>query len=384
MEQNQSTDSPQFRLLEAKQWLVKNPSESQAIAARLFKINRSSLVASIRRDKHSKRPRRGQNRILSPIQEQVIHNFIRSYLENRQLPTKDIIFGAICNLRKAHELTLPSKNWFRKCFKIGYPKEVQVLIPTEMQELYSLSLENRRSITIIKTITANGITPIPLAIIVKGKYHMDSWYRPRGLTCKELVLLSENDYTSDMLGICFMEHFIKYTQEKERKAAEKEANKEARMLCQLANKEKKEQKAAWVVWRKKESLRKKAIKQLPRGIMGAPELYKEHTPPPFIELGKDPVDQKPSVTPTVDSTELPLYRPPQTPVRNLFRTSFARPEPKEEEQEQEQQQRQADESEEEDFIRLDLEGEFGYSNSSSESECSLNSSVSDKEDYYVL
>ncbi|KAH8800765.1 hypothetical protein F5884DRAFT_890438 [Xylogone sp. PMI_703] len=39
-------------------------------------------------------------------------------------------------------------------------------------------------------------------------------------------------------------------EEKEHKLAEKEANKEARMLKKIANQEKKEQKAAWVAWRK--------------------------------------------------------------------------------------------------------------------------------------
>jgi hypothetical protein len=665
MQQDEPTDSPQIRLLQAKQWLAKNPTESQAVAARLFKINRSSLVASIRRDKHSKGPHGGQNKILTPTQEQVIHTFIRLYLENRQLPTKDIIFGAICHLRKAHELTLPSFNWFNKwwrqqpglhtiktkpiakvrvtaqdkddvlewfCkykialkqydiqkqnlynfdetgFRIGCPKGVEVLIPIEVQELYSLSPENRRSITIIETIAANGTTPIPPVIIVQGKYHMESWYGPGGLTSNELVLLSENGYTSDVLGVRFMKHFIEHTQagpdqswklllmdnhnshmtaefvelaranrvvpfpfpshlthcmqpldvgifqpykhwhnkaiqsatesldfeyslnsffgdlytirektfskstvqhawrkagmwpvkrtpvfklmakyikkerkekppdlpkpgtpetirqvqyqlgelgpkvidllsspsqrkfdsfqrgvqrildeghlatverdlayqrieqfisrkpsnkkrlqrggeltteyaqnlkqEKERKAAEKEAKKEARMLRQIVNKEKKEHKAAWVAWRKKESLRKKAIKQLPRGVMGVPELYKAHTPPPFIEPGKEPVDQKPSIA-TINSTENLFQRPPQTPVQQLIRTSFAKSESYQEQEQEQQLRQEIEESDEEDFIRLDFEGEFGYSNTSSESEDSLNSSVSDEEDYYIL
>ncbi|RFU29544.1 hypothetical protein B7463_g6796, partial [Scytalidium lignicola] len=63
--------------------------------------------------------------------------------------------------------------------------------------------------------------------------------------------------------------------EKECKTAKKAANKEARMLRQTANKEKKEQKAAWVAWRVSERLRKTAIKELPRGVVGEPALYKE-------------------------------------------------------------------------------------------------------------
>lgn len=45
---------------------------------------------------------------------------------------------------------------------------------------------------------------------------------------------------------------------------------------------------------------------------------------------------------------------------------------------------QANKSKEEDFIRLDIEKEINYSSSLSKSEYSLNSSVSNKKDYYIL
>ncbi|RFU33217.1 hypothetical protein B7463_g3122, partial [Scytalidium lignicola] len=161
------------------------------------------------------------------------------------------------------------------------------------------------------------------------------------------------------------------------------------MLRQIANKERKDQKAAWVAWRKKEALRKKAIKQLPRGVTGVPELYKEHTPPPFIKPGKEPVNQKPSVTPTADIADIPLYRPPQTPVQQLVRTSFARPEPLEElQQEQEQEQEHeggVSDASMESYIRLDLEGEIGYNSSNfSDSGDSSDSEELDESGYVKL
>ncbi|RFU25356.1 hypothetical protein B7463_g10984, partial [Scytalidium lignicola] len=266
MQSDQPTEPLQVRLLQAKQWLIEHPEETQSVAARIFKVNRSSLVASIRRDKQPRGPLGGQNKILTPIQEQVIYSFIRSYLENRQLPIKEVIFGAICNLRKGRELTSPSFSWFTKWwkqqpglhkiktkpiakvritaqdqgdvlewfrkykialkkydiqkqdlynfeetgFRIGCPKGVEVLIPIEVRELYSLSPENRRSITIIETIIADGTASIPPVIIVQGKYHMDSWYGPGGLTGKELLLLSDSGYTTDTLGFRFLQHFIEY------------------------------------------------------------------------------------------------------------------------------------------------------------------------------
>jgi hypothetical protein len=175
-------------------------------------------------------------------------------------------------------------------------------------------------------------------------------------------------------------------QEKDHKEVQKAANKEARMLRQIANKERKVQKAAWVAWRKKEALRKKAIKQLPRGVMGVPELYKEHTPPPFIEPGKEPVDQKPSVTATIDLADIPLSRPSQTPAQQLIRTSFAKPElPEELQQEEEEEKGGVSDASMESYIRLDLEGEIGYSSSnSSDSGDSSNSEELDETGYVRL
>ncbi|RFU30222.1 hypothetical protein B7463_g6115, partial [Scytalidium lignicola] len=129
-------------------------------------------------------------------------------------------------------------------------------------------------------------------------------------------------------------------EEKDRKQAQKAANKEARMLRQIANKERRDQKV-------------------------------EHTPPPFLEPGKEPVtvDQKPLVLPAINSTENTFHRPPQTPVQYSIRTSFTKPELQEELQQQQEQPEEQEQEEEvsddskESYIRLDLEGEIGYSSS---------------------
>ncbi|RFU30284.1 hypothetical protein B7463_g6046, partial [Scytalidium lignicola] len=54
------------------------------------------------------------------------------------------------------------------------------------------------------------------------------------------------------------------------------------------------------------------------------------TPPPFIEPGKEPIDQKPSIIPPTDLADIPFHRPLQTPIQQLIRTRFAKPEPPEE------------------------------------------------------
>ncbi|RFU34893.1 hypothetical protein B7463_g1501, partial [Scytalidium lignicola] len=80
------------RILQAKEWLAENPTESQSVAAKLFKVNKSTLNMAIRRG-NKPDTRGGQNKILTTSQEQAIHSFIKSYLQNGQLPTKDIIWG---------------------------------------------------------------------------------------------------------------------------------------------------------------------------------------------------------------------------------------------------------------------------------------------------
>ncbi|RFU30219.1 hypothetical protein B7463_g6116, partial [Scytalidium lignicola] len=627
--------SARERLIEAKKWLADNPGESQSAAAKIFKVNKSTLNMSILRGDLG--PCGGQNKILTISQEKAVYAFIKSYLENRQVPTKEIVFKAICFVQKQHGKPSPSFNWFGKWwkkqlglhkiktkpiarnritaqdhedvkewfhnykitlkkyniqrqdlynfdesgFRIGCPKGVEVLVPIEVTELYSLSPENRRSVTLIETISANGKAPIPPVIIVQGKYHMNSWYEGGNLDGSELIHLSENGYTTDHIGLRFLHHFIQHTKassdkpwklllmdnqsshvtpeftllatqnhvvpfpfpahltycmqpldvgvfqpykhwhnkavqsatesldfeytissffrdlseirqktftrstiqnafkkadpevpkkvelelptpgtpqtirqvqyqldelrpkimevlsspsqhkfesfqrgtqivldegeytifhrdtiyqrlqevvtkkptnrkriqkggeltadwarsviiERERKAIEKAANKEARMLRQIVNKKKKEQKAAWVAWRAKERLRKKAIKELSSNMLGEPNLYKEHTPPPFPEPGKELIEAKSTVILTEDQ-----YKPQGIVIYDSVSTEVKEVVEQKGEQEMEQE-------EEEDFICFNLSANMEYNYDSSDSESSLGSGDSDEEGYFVL
>jgi hypothetical protein len=71
-----------------------------------------------------------------------------------------------------------------------------------------LSPENRRSLTIIETVSATG-QYIPPIVIIEGKHFMESWFRDR-LHHEELVLLSESGFTNDTLAIRFLHHFIQH------------------------------------------------------------------------------------------------------------------------------------------------------------------------------
>jgi hypothetical protein len=108
--------SPGTKLAEAKQFLMENPTESKAVAAKIFKVNVKTLTASIRRGsgvgKHG-----GQNKILKKHEEESIDAFIRSLLTYRIQPTTDLVFDAIVCLKRAHGCPAPSNRWFRGWWK---------------------------------------------------------------------------------------------------------------------------------------------------------------------------------------------------------------------------------------------------------------------------
>lgn len=244
------TDPLKTRIQKAKDWLIENPTENIATAARIFKINRKTLSNSINRGQLNTH-HGGHNKILTQSQEEAIHKFIRSYLEHSQLPTRSIVFNAICLLRSHLNKPPPSQDWFTRWYKttqlhkiktkpiarvrisaqdekeveewfkeyeavlakyrirprnihnfdetgfrVGCPRGVEVIVLVEVKELYSLSPEDRKSLTIVEDICAKGTNPVPPVIIVQGKYHMKSWYSD-GLKNKELVLISEKGFTND-------------------------------------------------------------------------------------------------------------------------------------------------------------------------------------------
>jgi hypothetical protein len=76
--------------------------------------------------------------------------------------------------------------------RIGYISGEEIIVPKNSTTVYTTSPENRRSISIIETISAAGKT-IPPVLIIQAKLHMESWYHD-ALQGDELMLLSESGY----------------------------------------------------------------------------------------------------------------------------------------------------------------------------------------------
>jgi hypothetical protein len=94
--------------------------------------------------------------------------------------------------------------------RIRCPTGEHVIIPTEAKELYTASPENRKSVTIIKTIYADGREPLPLFIIVPGKRIIDSWISEK-LVGTEHIKYTTTRYTNNEVALKYLNHLIKYS-----------------------------------------------------------------------------------------------------------------------------------------------------------------------------
>ncbi|KFZ23918.1 hypothetical protein V502_01603 [Pseudogymnoascus sp. VKM F-4520 (FW-2644)] len=241
-------------LSDAREWLAGNPTESTAVAARIFRVPKSTLQSSIARTRQPPRHRGGQNKVLSTTQIEALKQWIIKQYELGLGATRQMTFAAICHLRKpllppsqswltkfinnelqdVHFITTKPiaqqrtkaqdeptiRNWFEQYyefilkhhikpesiwnmdetgFRIGIPGGERVIIPRTAKELYTPSPENRTSITILETVSAVGGT-IPPVLIIPGKIHMNSWYHPN-LLGTELFLLSDTGFSNTHLAL---------------------------------------------------------------------------------------------------------------------------------------------------------------------------------------
>ncbi|SRR6266536_3138988 len=58
--------------------------------------------------------------------------------------------------------------------RVAYPRGERVVVPIECKELYTRSLENRKSLTIIETIYVDSREPLPPFIICPRKEIIDN------------------------------------------------------------------------------------------------------------------------------------------------------------------------------------------------------------------
>jgi hypothetical protein len=94
--------------------------------------------------------------------------------------------------------------------RVGCPGGEHVIVPTEVKELYTASPENRKSVTIIKTILADRREPLPLFVIAPGKKIMDNWINKK-LIGTERIAATPTGYTNNEIALQYMDHLIKHS-----------------------------------------------------------------------------------------------------------------------------------------------------------------------------
>ena len=210
-------------------WLEEEPDEIASTAVQMFNVNASSIRMRQLCERHQERNSHGilnqhggNNLILTQAQEQAVFRFCQDQLEMGLGATPSILYAAICHLRQQANRNPSSLRWFQLWLKkhpelysiktkpiaqvcvrthskedlrnffldyqntlskysiqqakyvfnmdesgvrIGCSTGEIVVVPTEVKELYTASPENRKSLTIIKTICADGSTPPPPIVI---------------------------------------------------------------------------------------------------------------------------------------------------------------------------------------------------------------------------
>ncbi len=216
--------TPKTRLKKAIRYVRRYPDEPKAHIARYYKIPRKTLTNALKRVNEEPRQHGGQNKGLTIAQERVIDGFIRLQLEYNMLPLRAVIKTVIDNIRARDGQVPLSDRWFGNWWtsralhkirtkpiaviritaqdekevdewfekpggyldtlarfqikdgniynfdetnaRLGCPKGVDVIVPLEVTELFSLSPETRKSVTMGVTIGVMNKKRIPLVIIV--------------------------------------------------------------------------------------------------------------------------------------------------------------------------------------------------------------------------
>jgi hypothetical protein len=94
--------------------------------------------------------------------------------------------------------------------RIGCPKGEKIIVPIDVKELYSASPENRKSVTLIETISADGKKPIPPFIIAPGAKIMENWITAE-LVGEERIACTPTGYTNNDLALQYLDHLVQHS-----------------------------------------------------------------------------------------------------------------------------------------------------------------------------
>lgn len=100
---------------------------------------------------------------------------------------------------------------------MGCPRGQNIIVPTEVKEAYTRSPENRKSVTIIETIYADGRKPLPLFIIAPGQKIMENWIADE-FHGDERIECTPTGYTNNEIALLYLDYLIEHTKAAKNKA----------------------------------------------------------------------------------------------------------------------------------------------------------------------
>lgn len=101
--------------------------------------------------------------------------------------------------------------------RVGCPGGENIIVPTDIKELYTASPENRKSVTVIETIHADGREPLPPFVIAPGQKIMDNWIS-KNLIGTEHIACTPTGYTNNEIAMQYLDHLIKHSHARPEKA----------------------------------------------------------------------------------------------------------------------------------------------------------------------
>jgi hypothetical protein len=94
--------------------------------------------------------------------------------------------------------------------RLGCPGGKEVIVLIDVDEMHTESPENRKSVTIIKTVYADRREPPPPFIVAPGKKIMENWLEDE-LKGDERIACTPTGYTNNEIALEYIDHLIKHT-----------------------------------------------------------------------------------------------------------------------------------------------------------------------------
>jgi len=92
--------------------------------------------------------------------------------------------------------------------RLACPAGEEVVVPIRIKEMYVGVPENRLSLTIVESISADG-KAIPPLVIIPSTMIMVSWFH-KNITGLKVITVSPTGYTNEGICMTWLDHFIKY------------------------------------------------------------------------------------------------------------------------------------------------------------------------------